>query len=138
MSFQETFSDAGQARVGRETTILQSLTMMNGPEVIVATRPETGPALGAVLDSPFLKTEDKIETLYLAALTRKPRPEELQRMLQYVAKGVPASSPGKGLSDLLRNVVQNARTGRRARIDDQAFSDVFWALLNSSEFLLNH
>lgn len=52
-----------------------------------------------------------IERLYLAALSRLPNAEETQRMLQYVQRG---SEP-------------------RA-----AYGDVLWALLNSSEFALNH
>jgi Protein of unknown function (DUF1549)/Protein of unknown function (DUF1553) len=52
-----------------------------------------------------------IEDLYLAALTRRPRPEELERMKAFVAK---QSSPQQG------------------------YSGVMWALLNSAEFVSNH
>jgi hypothetical protein len=37
--------------------------------------------------SPFLDTDGRIETLYLAALSRKPRPDELEKCRRYVEKG---------------------------------------------------
>ena len=56
----------------------------------------------------------KIETLFLASLGRMPRPEEADRMIRYVERGGAASDQKKALSD------------------------VFWALLNSTEFRFNH
>ncbi|MGH7128444.1 MAG: DUF1549 and DUF1553 domain-containing protein, partial [Planctomycetaceae bacterium] len=70
--------------------------------------------LAAVADYPLLDTPGKIETLYLATLSRPPRPEELERMAAYVEDGEAQQDP------------------------KSALGDVFWALLNSSEFLLNH
>jgi hypothetical protein len=52
-----------------------------------------------------------IEHLYLAALSRRPSAAESQRVTQYVGRQ------------------SDSRTG---------YSDVLWALLNSSEFALNH
>jgi hypothetical protein len=52
-----------------------------------------------------------IEQLYLIALSRRPTTDELRRMNEYVSKQ------------------PNPRAG---------YSDVVWALLNSSEFTLNH
>ena len=63
------------------------------------------------MDSPFLDTKGRIETLYLATLSRTPRPEELKRVLEFLDQ---AGSQEEGLAD------------------------VFWALLNSAEFKLNH
>ena len=70
-----------------------------------------GSALSAVADAPFLTTAGRIEALYLATLSRAPRPEELNRLVRYVEAG------GAG--------------GR-------ALADVFWALLNGIEFRTNH
>ena len=47
-------------------------------------------------------------------LSREPRPHETERLVRYLESG--------------------GATGNRG----QAISDVYWALLNSSEFLLNH
>jgi hypothetical protein len=52
-----------------------------------------------------------IEALYLTALTRRPKPAELERMLGYVAK---QGNPQQG------------------------YAGVMWALLNSAEFVSNH
>ncbi len=112
--FQETFDDSGTTLTDRETTILQALALMNGGLSAAATDLEQSQTLAAVARAPFLDTEGKIEALYLAALSRKPRKAELARMKKYVDGGGPANDPGKALTD------------------------VFWALLNSSEFLFNH
>ena len=97
-----------------QTSILQALTLMNGKFIDDATRLDRSETLAAVANAPFLDTAGKIETLYLAALSREPRPEESVRLVKYVDRGGPSGDP------------------------DRALADVFWALLNSGEFLLNH
>ncbi len=87
---------------------------MNGRLMSTAASLERGGTLPAVAESSFLDTPGKIEALYLAALTRRPRPEELDRLVAYVDRGGPAI---------------NAK---------QALADVFWALLNGVEFSLIH
>jgi hypothetical protein len=106
---------AGQERaVDKQTSILQALALMNGKFVAAATSLDRSTTLAAVADVPFMTVEQKIETLYLAALSRLPRPEEARRLSVYVSAGGPRGDPR------------------------QALSDVFWALLNSAEFILNH
>lgn len=101
-------------RTETQTSILQALALMNGRFVSDATSLRTSTTLAAVADVPFMTTEQKIETLFLAALSRSPRPEERDRLLKYVERGGANNDPGTALSD------------------------VFWALLNTSEFLFNH
>ncbi len=55
--------------------------------------------------------EEAVTALYLAALSRSPRPEELKRMLAYL--------------DTEPNL-------------NKGYSDIYWVLLNSAEFILNH
>jgi hypothetical protein len=93
-----------------QTSILQALTLMNGKLVADATSLTGSQKLAALLNGTGTNAE-KLETLYLSTLSRLPRPEESSRMLRYV----------DGQSDT------------RA-----AFADIFWALLNSSEFRFNH
>jgi hypothetical protein len=112
--FLDTFDDGGAPRTDRETTILQALALMNGQQTTAATNRGDSQTLAAVVEAPFLSTEEKIETLYLAALCRPPRPKELERFKKYV------------------------EDGGAAKNSQEALADVFWALLNSSEFLLNH
>ncbi len=97
-----------------QTSILQALMLMNGRLIAETTDLEQSETLSAIADAPFLDTTEKIEALYMTALCRKPRPEELARLVAYVDKG-------------------GARKDSRL-----ALSDVLWALLNSGEFLLNH
>jgi hypothetical protein len=101
-------------RTETQTSILQALALMNGRFISDATSLRTSATLAAVADVPFLSLDQKIETLYLAALSRPPRPEERDRLLAYVQRGGAQSDPGAALAD------------------------VFWALLNTSEFLFNH
>lgn len=88
-----------------ERSILQALALMNGSLTAELTRPETSPTLKAVATAPFLDTRGKVETLFLAALGRPPSADELAPLIKHVEGG------GAG-----------------------ALIDVFWALMNSSEF----
>jgi hypothetical protein len=97
-----------------QTSILQSLLLMNGKLTEQVTSLERSATLAAVADAPFLGTDEKVETLFLAALARSPRSEERERLGRYVRSG-------------------GVRGDARA-----ALGDVFWALLNSPEFILNH
>lgn len=112
--FLELFANRDEKPTEGQTSILQALNLMNGSLIAAVTSPETGDTLGAVTDAPFLDTAGKIETLYLAALTRKPRPDEAEAIARYVDEG--------------------KTDAERA----QALSDVFWALLNGPEFRFNH
>jgi hypothetical protein len=96
-----------------QTSILQALTLMNGRVVTAATSVRRSETLQAVIDSPFLDLTGKIETLYLASLSRKPTATELSRLVSHVEK---AGTDGR----------------------DEALADVFWVLLNSAEFVVNH
>ena len=112
--FLDLFHNDSDKPVERQTTILQALAMMNGQLVANATSLQNSRTLAAIAEYPLMTTAERIEAFYLAALSRTPRPEETARLVKYVEKYPKA--PGR----------------RRAQ------SDVFWALLNSSEFMLNH
>ncbi|MGE3316364.1 MAG: DUF1549 and DUF1553 domain-containing protein [Planctomycetaceae bacterium] len=91
-------------------TIPQALMMMNGPMIETAISAEQGSYLHRVIstDEPDVK---KLQRLYLAALGRRATPREL---------------------NVANKIVQ--ATGDRFA----AFQDVFWAVLNSNEFVINH
>jgi hypothetical protein len=97
-----------------QTSILQALTLMNGKMVGDMTSVEQSETLAGIIDAPFMDRAQRIETLFLAALARRPSPAELQKLGAYVEKGGTAGDSNKALAD------------------------VFWALLNSSEFGFNH
>lgn len=67
--------------------------------------------LATVVSDPKLDTAGRIETLFLATLSRKPTAAETEKLIRYV----------DGASDAKR-----------------ALAGVFWALLNSAEFIVNH
>ncbi len=111
--FLELFADRDARATEAQASILQALTLMNGPFIQGATSAEGGDTLGAIAGAPYLDAEGRLEALYLATLARRPEPEERALALAYVARKA---------------------EGDRAA----ALSDVFWALLNGPEFRVNH
>ena len=112
--FVELFAPDNNSQTERRTTILQALSLMNGQITASATDIERSATLTAVVDFPFMKSADRIDSLYLATLSRKPRSDELDRLVKYI------------------------EADQTTRNEKQALADIFWALLNSSEFLFNH
>jgi len=96
------------------TTILQALMLMNGQFVADVTSIEKGEVLGAVADMPGWDSKQRVTALFLSSFARQPSPEELEKFASYVDRG--------------------GATGDKKK----ALADVFWVLLNSSEFILNH
>lgn len=98
-----------------ESSVLvpQALFLMNSRLLNDRVTPETSETL-MTLAKQKTTTAAKIETLYLIVLSRLPRPEESARLVRYVDSGGPT---------------RNAR---------RALADVYWVLLNSGEFMLNH
>jgi hypothetical protein len=97
----------------RQTSILQALMVMNGKISGDGSSLTAGHILPAIADAPFLSTTEKIETLFLATLSRMPRADEMERFGSYVERG-------------------GTNNERRT-----AMADVFWVLLNSAEFSAN-
>src|SRR5262245_23725812 len=112
--FRTKFANHADRRTEYQTSILQALTLMNGRFIADATSVTRSETLAGVIDAPFMDTEGKLNALYLAALSRNMRPDEKSRLVRYVDSGGPS------------------------RDSDKALADVFWAILNSSEFILNH
>jgi hypothetical protein len=105
---------AQDKRTEYQTSIPQALALMNSGLIGEATSLERSGTLGAIADSPFMDSQAKVEALFLAALARKPKADEAARLSKYVDSGGAAKDKKKALAD------------------------VFWALLNSPEFILNH
>jgi hypothetical protein len=89
----------------------QVLLLMNGAVMNDATDLSRSKTLRAVVDAPFFTDSEKLETLFLAAVSRKPTDQEQQKLLEHVS-----SQPEEDRG--------------------QAYAEVFWALLNSPEFVL--
>ncbi|HLK41131.1 MAG TPA: DUF1549 and DUF1553 domain-containing protein [Polyangiaceae bacterium] len=142
---------------GFEGTVAQGLALLNGSVVATGASDLPGGALRDVLAMPG-DDAAKLEALYVRVLSRLPTPDEISRWRQFLAAppsgvsatvardaGSPAArragSPqplGKRLPpDPLRGV-ENRAAGERVDGVARAYEDVLWALLNSSEFGLNH
>jgi len=89
--------------------IHQSLVIMNGPLMERATDANTRSVLARVLESK-METTEKVEHLFLTAVARKPTKRELKLVQQMMEKTSP----------------------------HQMLQDIWWALLNSNEFILDH
>lgn len=89
--------------------IHQSLVMMNGPLMQQATSASARSVLAKVMASK-METLQKVEHLFLASVARKPTKRELKLVQQMLNKTTP----------------------------QQMLQDIWWALLNSNEFILDH
>jgi hypothetical protein len=133
--FLARFSNPVDKKTEHQTSILQALAIMNGNFSGDASDPDTfgvefmfgKPArnefslrlhrchvMGAVYDAPFMNTKEKLDTLYLSVLSRPMRADEVEKMVKFVESGGKRGDPRKALAD------------------------VYWALLNCTEFSLNH
>ena len=88
--------------------VMQALGIMNGPEITAATNKAISGLVGS-LQAPFFDDQDRVETLFLATLSRQPTESELDRVSSFLEQ----SDSTVDQSDLL--------------------SDVLWALLNTAE-----
>lgn len=112
--FQQAFRDVSDSPTDRHTSILQSLMLMNGNFIEKATDLQNTQTLRAVTEFPGLTPREQIETLFLATLSRLPTAGELETFERYLERGGPRESR------------------------PQALADIFWVLLNSGEFAVNH
>jgi len=104
-------TDEGDEATTFNGSIPQVLMMFNGELVKLATSTGKGGFLDRVASS-GLKNQGKIDALYLAALARKPSTKEVATA----------------------NDLMVARKGDAIG----ALQDIWWAVLNSNEFIINH
>ena len=104
-------TDEGDETTTFNGTIPQTLMMFNGDLIKKATSLDKGGFLYK-LAAGARRPQDRVDYLYLAALARKPSKQEMA----------------------IANELLMARGGDPA----QAMQDVWWALLNTNEFILNH
>lgn len=92
--------------------IPQALTLMNGGLVNTVTDVSRSGLLNSL--PPFFSDQQRVETLFLSTLSRKPNDDERTLMLKYMKAAESEEEKQKTLGNIL------------------------WALLNSAEFTLNH
>jgi hypothetical protein len=94
-------------------TIPLSLFMMNSPALNASTSPRFGPTVASALrDTSDLG--ERVDHLYLAALSRHPTAEERRVAVAHLSRPLAGTTEAQLTQDLL------------------------WALINSSEFMFNH
>ncbi len=114
--FQFAFAnDEGEESTSFQGTIPQALMMMNGPLMEKAVSGQSGSFLADLLAQAQLQRKQRIDLfvvnrLYLGALSRYPTPRELAMGREFL-NNTPEPIP--------------------------VMEDIFWALLNSNEFILN-
>lgn len=111
-AFIDRFSVPPGSPTQYQAGIAQALTLMNGALTHRGTQQNSG-LLGS-LKADFFTDEQRVDTLFLATVSRYPTPSEKQAVVDYLSEA----------SD------QDERA--------QILSDALWALLNSAEFTLIH
>jgi hypothetical protein len=98
-----------------QTSILQALFLMNGKFIAERTKVVNNEDLQTLAQQDIVGGhKGRLHSMYRLVLSRPPQPIEFDRLIPYLERG-----------------------GATGRLED-AVSDVYWALLNSSEFLHNH
>jgi hypothetical protein len=146
-----------------EGTIPQALMLLNGNLVNRGATPIPGTALADTLSS-SADDATRIETLYLRTLSRRPTPTEVRNWVAFLhAPRTLVTNPDAPMQPMTQRQQNRAllqamrkKPAKRnngfdplARLagrvnyaqqtpEQQAYEDMFWALLNSSEFIFNH
>lgn len=104
-------TDENDESTSFDGTIPQALMMMNGDLMQSALSDSKGGLLSQVLTDNKLSTFDKVKRLYMATVGRIPSKNEFDRANRVLLKAKSAT---------------------------EAYQDLYWALLNSNEFIFNH
>ncbi len=117
--FVQRYGDLGEDEfIDRGGTIPQRLLMMNGE--LVKERTDAGNAVqnaSTRIAMVTLDNEKAVETAYLATLTRRPSKEEIAHFIIRLNERFPEKDPSSR---------------------PQKMEDIYWVLLNSTEFSWNH
>jgi len=121
--FADTETEENSEMTTFDGSIPQTLVMMNGELVQRAVSPDQGLIVREILSKPGTSEGEKIRQLCLAALSRYPTDGELSAIRQALRRHVKLRTD----RDVPPQVAFN-----------EGLRDVYWAYLNSSEFLVNH
>lgn len=106
-------------------TVVQALLLMNGKDINKAISDKQYGTVANILKKPGITPQKAMGYLYLAALNRPPSEEEYQHILTQQMVLMPRVDPPRTAAE------------RTAYFAD-FYQDLFWAILNSNEFFLNH
>jgi len=113
-------SSSCECERSNDASLSQALHLLNSKDLQSKLGADAGTA--ARLASDPRPEEQRIRDLYLLALGRPPKPEEIELGREHVSRKVAkaADDPGK------------------AKARREAFEDLVWAVVNTKEFLFNH
>ncbi|MFM8250294.1 MAG: DUF1549 and DUF1553 domain-containing protein [Planctomycetota bacterium] len=100
----------GRAAHEYQAGVLQALQLMNGSDANLLTTPSVSSLLTG-LNSPLFSDQQRVESLFLATLTRLPNDDESRQFSRHLEQATDKST---------------------------ALGDLLWALVNSAEFGFNH
>lgn len=103
-------------------TVVQALMLMNGKEINEAVMDQKDGTVAAAMRESPTNPRKAMEKLYLAALNRPPTAKEYAAILQ---------------NPKMRELPRVPPTAQGATWTAY-YQDIFWAILNSNEFILNH
>ena len=110
-------TDENDEKMAFDGSIGNALSLMNGPLISKALDTSAGSFLGEIVRQKSPDTE-KIRLLCMATLSRSPSPNEFSSM---------------------KKMLREAQVPRDGRLRvNEAYQDLFWALLNSNEFASVH
>jgi hypothetical protein len=110
------FGDDEGNEVTYTGTVVQALMMMNSGEINNAISSDKG-TVALVVKAKNADPQKVIPELYKAALNRLPSQKEYSKLMA---------------------VVNDRKTPVKDKSPNESYCDLFWALLNSNEFILNH
>jgi hypothetical protein len=112
--FLRRFGDKGEDNFETDSvTIPQRLIMMNGNLVTERTKVDLVANAATRIAAMVRGDSDAVEAIFLTVMNRTPSPEESRTFTEYLCE-------------------------KRGDARSQAVSDIYWALLNSTEFSWNH
>ena len=126
---------------GYDGTVQQALMLMNGTLAGASTGVVPGNALESLVRGDGTDAS-RIEELYLRTMSREPEAAEVARWQAFLAaprdfdvRDPPSAIDAGKIKKLGKDPLQGKRIGSRAHTtQEQAYEDMFWTLLNSSEF----
>lgn len=143
----QNFGDDEGNEINFNGTVIQALLMMNGKDLNdeIGTAKSKDNVVADVVAKYGSGGPTAIYTeLFLMTVSRKPTPDEIKRLEQVRGgllvntSGTPPKNPPKGTTTPKGPPPTVGVVAPAAPNDVAFYQDVFWALLNSSEFMLNH